>query len=116
MDVYLSSVLPLHCSPDPQTAAGLSFIAQYVENTYVHVGSGLFKDLLELLINIFHAGRGNSCCLSCLACSFKMWCSNPATVHIKAASVWFLGYPVLSKDEDVHSSRFWDAFLPESSR
>lgn len=36
----------------------VSFMAQYVENAYVHVGSGPFKDFLELLINLFHAGRG----------------------------------------------------------
>ncbi|KAJ7406902.1 hypothetical protein WISP_130618 [Willisornis vidua] len=45
-----------------------------------------------------------------------MVCSNPGTVHLKAASVWFLGHVVLSKGEDVYSSGFSGAFLPESSR
>lgn len=34
-------------------------MARYVENTYVHVGSGPSKDFLEL-INLFCAGRVTS--------------------------------------------------------
>lgn len=38
------------------------------------------------------------------------------TVQLKAASDWFLGHTVLSKDEEVYSSSLGGAFLPESSR
>lgn len=38
----------------------IGFMARYVENTYVHVERGSFKDYLELLINLFHAGKGTT--------------------------------------------------------
>lgn len=76
----------------------------------MHMECGSFKDCLGL-INPFHTGMGTV---------GAVWHAVPKHCvliqGLKAAVNWFLRQIVLSRDEEVYSSSFGGAFVPESYR